>query len=161
MRIAQILEDEIKTEEENWYKFEDTEEAEETIDNPYIVSFTLDYDEGIDPLAVHPTDESEVEERAFAKELFEELFGVELSQPEEYILEDNSYIFKIPKTEIKEVMNKISQYTDMEGQDFIPLTDHLVAFNFSIIDPLGIDEHFPRENTFEDEIQFSEWSQKL
>jgi hypothetical protein len=147
------------------YDFDKEEEilddvSESPPDSTYEVSFCIGPDIHVDPVDLNPA--GDAEEIEFAKELFEEMFDTIVSPaPEEYYLEEDTYTFRIPKEELIELITKITQYADIEGQDFIPLTDNLVAFNFSLIDPTGSDPRFPRSEEFEDEIPFPDWETKL
>jgi len=154
-----LEDDDIGDEEE-----ENTERLDEGADKPlgavYEVLFHIDYDTGAEK---HKSWEEEKEAKQFAKELFEDMFGVEIKKPadEYFVPDETAFTFTVPKDQIKELIAKIHQFTDMEGGDFIPLIDDLVAFDFNVVDPLGSDDAFPRSEPFEDEIRFSQWEERL
>lgn len=148
--------DDVGSEEE-----ENSELLEEEQDpTTYEIMFHIDYDAGAEE---HESWEAELEARRFAVDLFEDMFGVKLEKPDSSyaVPEETAFVFQVPKDQIKETMAKIYQFSDMDGGDFIPLIDDLVAFDFNVVDPLGADKSFPRSAPFEDEIGFSEWEERL
>jgi len=154
-----LLEDDLVDSEDEETPDSDSED-EAPKKTVYEVLFSIDYDAGVDP---HETWDQEKESRKFAEDLFEDMFGVKLENPDpDYgIQDDTAFMFMVPKDQIKEVLAKIHEFSDMDGGDFIPLIDGLVAFNFSVVDPAGDDDMFPRSDPFEDEIRFSEWEKRL
>jgi len=161
--LDNVLDDKFDIEEdtgdegdENLDKFEDSSPEGQIFE----VMFYIDYDAGADPQG---SPEEDAETRTFAVDLFEDMFGVELNKPDaDYgVTDETAYMFTVPKDQIKELIAKIHQFSDMDGGDFVPLIDDLVAFDFNLIDPAGADPEFPRHTQFEDEIRFSDWEERL